>query len=91
MSIYPLFRKLLFKIDPELAHNISHHTGSSVANFEIARKALKKLFVVQSPALVSELFRTQFINPVGLAAGFDKKKKKRNYANFDGTSWIWIS
>lgn len=72
MSIYPLFRKLLFKIDPELAHNISHHTGSSVANFEIARKALKKLFVVQSPALVSELFRTQFINPVGLAAGFDK-------------------
>ena len=62
MSLYPLLRPLIFRIDPERAH-------------ELTIAALRHL-PVRAPSSPSSLATSvaglSFPNPVGLAAGFDK-------------------
>ena len=60
------FRSLIFKFDPELAHNL-------------AIKSLKlnltpNLFdqSKDDPMFISSLFGKKIDNPIGIAAGFDK-------------------
>ena len=72
MISYNLIKKVLFKFEPETAHNIS----------EVALKTLPCLFPINSymksknfiddAKLTQEIFDVKFSNPVGLAAGFDK-------------------
>ncbi len=65
--MYGLLRPLIFRLDPERAHGLS-------------LRALKAGLVsgpgpVADPALQQTLFGLDFVNPVGLAAGFDKDAK----------------
>ncbi|MGY6275913.1 quinone-dependent dihydroorotate dehydrogenase [Methylomonas sp. MgM2] len=67
MNVYPLVRPLLFKLDPETAHQVTlkllklaDQTGLSV---------LSRARSVDKPVRVMGL---DFKNPVGLAAGMDK-------------------
>lgn len=63
-----LLRPLLFRIDPEKAHNL---TFSLIKNLGF----LGKLFLakpVEDKRLEREVFGIKFKNPVGLAAGLDK-------------------
>ena len=65
MDLYPLIRPLLFRLDPEKAHNLTFALGS----------VLKRL-PLPSPPARTDLVRTvrglRFPNPLGLAAGLDK-------------------
>jgi dihydroorotate dehydrogenase len=64
MDFYALVRPLLEKLDPETAHRLA---------LLALRRGLVSLSPSQSPtSLHQKLWGLDFINPVGLAAGFDK-------------------
>ncbi len=67
MSIYQILRPLIFKIDPEVAHN-------SAINFLKFCPKTATLFSVKRDYenLRSKLWGLDFSNPIGMAAGFDK-------------------
>jgi len=65
--MYPLFRPLLFALDPETAHDMVF-AGLDAA----ARIGLAKAFAPQVPASPVSVMGLEFPNRVGLAAGLDK-------------------
>jgi len=68
--MYPLFRPLLFKLDPEAAHGLTLNLVRLAGLFPPARWLLEALFA--APERPVEAFGLRFKNPVGLAAGYDK-------------------
>ena len=64
---YALAKPLLFRLDPETAHNLTM-TGLRQAH----ALGLLKLFMPKVPALPKRVMGLDFPNPVGLAAGLDK-------------------
>jgi dihydroorotate dehydrogenase len=79
---YPLARPLLYRLDPERAH-------------EVTLRALEAELVpaqpaVDEPSLAIELFGKRLAHPVGLAAGFDKNARvyRRMYAQ--GFSFVEV-
>ena len=64
---YPLLRSLLFRLDPEHAHDLS--LGALRAMRPLG---LPRLLAGVSPKLETQVLGLQFPNPVGLAAGLDK-------------------
>ena len=67
MDLYPLLRPLLFRLDPETAHNL---TLSGIARLQ--RLGLLKPFLQEVTPLPVRVMGLDFPNPVGLAAGLDK-------------------
>ena len=70
--MFSKFRKLIFKIDPEIAHSL-------------AIKSLKLNLAVNifdeeknDPIFETKLFGKKLDNPIGLAAGFDKNAEVYN-------------
>ena len=72
--LYPLFRPLLFYLDPETAHDVAFG-GLDVA----AKLRVASLAVARTPDDPIEVMGLRFRNRVGLAAGLDK-----NAAHIDG-------
>lgn len=68
--MYPFFRSLLFRLDPELAHQLTLRTLRVAGNFPPSRWLLSQLF--KAPSQPVRAFGLTFRNPVGLAAGYDK-------------------
>jgi dihydroorotate dehydrogenase len=60
---YPLFRPLLFRIDPERAHRLTLALLSRTPRLRFRR---------DPPELQTSVFGLTFSNPIGLAAGMDK-------------------
>jgi dihydroorotate dehydrogenase len=65
--MYRLIRPILFKLDPERAHNLTLH----LLTLPIG-PILSALFDFSDPRLAVTTFGLNFRNPVGLAAGYDK-------------------
>ena len=68
--MFSKIRPLIFKLDPELAH-------------DLAIKALKTNLIVQDNKnnkliLKTKLFGKEIPNPIGIAAGFDKNAEVYN-------------
>jgi len=68
--MYRFFRPLLFRLDPETAHNLTLQMLRLAGSFPPSRWALQVLF--SAPEKPVEAFGLKFKNPVGLAAGYDK-------------------
>jgi dihydroorotate dehydrogenase len=68
--MYPLFRPLLFRIDPETAHGLTLNALRLSGSIEFVNWALSLYF--RAPGKPVEVFGLKFKNPVGLAAGYDK-------------------
>jgi len=68
--MYPLFRPLLFKLDPENAHHLTLQSVRLAGVLPPLRWFLRALFA--APEKPVEVFGLKFQNPVGLAAGYDK-------------------
>ncbi len=68
--MYPLLRRLLFKLDPETAHALTLQSVRLAGIVPPSRWLLQTLFA--APEKKVEVFGLQFKNPVGLAAGYDK-------------------
>ena len=73
--IYPFFRSLLFRLDPERAHGLTLGMLSLAGSLTPLRMVLRRLFM--APQVPLQAFGLPFKNPIGLAAGYDK----------DGLGW----
>lgn len=65
--LYQAARSLLFKLDPETAHDLSLNSLNLMASV-----GLNSLFRIKTLSQPVEVMGIQFPNPVGLAAGLDK-------------------
>ena len=68
--MYRLFRSLLFKLDPEVAHALTLHLVGLAGRIPPSRWMLQGMFT--PPEKPVQAFGLTFRNPVGLAAGYDK-------------------
>lgn len=66
-----LLRPLLFKLPPETAHELSLRALSLALGTEAARGAARSRYAVSGFGELQR-FGLSFLNPLGLAAGFDK-------------------
>ena len=70
--MFSLIKPLLFKLDPEVAHNLA--IKSLKLNY-----LPKSFFNVENEEMLEiNLFNKKFPNPIGLAAGFDKSAEIYN-------------
>jgi dihydroorotate dehydrogenase len=67
-----LLRPIFFRINPESAHDYAYTAARIAANSNAMCDIISKTYKRSYPNLQQEWFDLQFVNPVGLAAGFDK-------------------
>ncbi len=67
--MYPFFRSLLFRLDPETAHHLTLQL-MRLGGIEPIHSILRLIF--RAPSKPVDAFGLTFKNPVGLAAGYDK-------------------
>jgi len=75
VSLYSLFRPLLFRLDPEQAHHLTLNLIRLAGMLPPVAAALRRIY--RAPESPVQAFGLRFTNPVGLAAGYDK----------DGLGW----
>ena len=75
MNIYPLFRALLFKLNPEHAHYLTLSMIRLAGDLQPINGLIRASF--SAPDHPVQAFGLKFSNPIGLAAGYDK----------DGIGW----
>ncbi len=71
--IYRLIRPLLFRLDPERAHDLATALLSTSAHIPGCMALLGSLLAFRHPLLATTCLNQQFMNPLGVAAGFDKR------------------
>ena len=70
--MYSLLKQFIFKIDPEMAHDLA--IKSLKYNF-----LPEEIFEVKNEEILeTKVFNTKIKNPIGLAAGFDKSAEVYN-------------
>ncbi|MBI2027755.1 MAG: quinone-dependent dihydroorotate dehydrogenase [Deltaproteobacteria bacterium] len=65
-------KNILFRLEPEKAHHLVLSKLEFLKNISAISRIFKKKYFYTSPALRSKIGGLDFINPVGLASGFDK-------------------
>lgn len=65
-------KPLLFKADPEMVHERIVKIGSFLGRFALTRKLTAIFFSYQHDSLIQIIDGIKYLNPLGLAAGFDK-------------------
>ncbi|MEO6149349.1 MAG: quinone-dependent dihydroorotate dehydrogenase [Mucilaginibacter sp.] len=70
--MYSLLKPLLFLFDPEKVHYFVTSNLKRVNGLWPGRKIIQGVWDLKDPRLEREVIGLKFINPVGLAAGFDK-------------------
>jgi dihydroorotate dehydrogenase len=68
--MYPFFRPLLFRLEPETAHQLTLQAIRFAGIFPPSRWLLTQIY--RAPARPVQAFGLTFKNPIGLAAGYDK-------------------
>ena len=74
-ALYPLAKRALFRLDPEVAHERVSAALRFAARHPGALRLLRSAYGVDDPRLRVRAFGLDFPNPLGLAAGFDKDGK----------------
>jgi dihydroorotate dehydrogenase len=72
LAFYSLVRPLLFRLDPEVSHELGIDALAAIQALPALARFLGAHFRVDDPALCQKIFGREIANPVGLAAGFDK-------------------
>lgn len=72
MPLYSTFRRLLFRLDSESAHGLGIAALRTLQAVPGLPRALARRNLVDGAPLRQTLFGHEFLNPLGLAAGFDK-------------------
>lgn len=72
MEFYRLFRPILFSLDPETVHNLTLRLLELAGVLPSVRAWLRRIFTLKRPDLRVHAFGLDFVNPVGMAAGYDK-------------------
>ena len=68
--MYRFFRSVLFRLDPETAHQLTLHAIRLAGNIPLSRWLLTQMYEVPTKSV--EALGLTFKNPIGLAAGYDK-------------------
>jgi dihydroorotate dehydrogenase len=71
--IYRMLKPLIFRLDPERAHDLTCAALALVWRIPAAASVLRALFSADDPILATNCAGLSFRNPIGLAAGFDKR------------------
>jgi dihydroorotate dehydrogenase len=71
--IYELLKPLLFRLEAERAHDLVTGLLAAAARAPGALPLLRALYTWDDPILAVECAGLRFANPIGLAAGFDKR------------------
>ncbi len=72
-SLYrSVLKPVFFKMDPETVHERVTSLGKSLGKNRISRSAIHSLYHFEHPSLRSVVAGIEFLNPIGLGAGFDK-------------------
>lgn len=74
-ALYPLAKRVLFRLDPEVAHERVFALLRFASRHPGALRLLRGAYGVADPRLRVQAFGLEFPNPLGLAAGFDKDGK----------------
>jgi dihydroorotate dehydrogenase len=69
--MYALLKPLIFRVQPEKAHELTMKILEFSCSIPGVSRVLKSWFSVDSSRLRVEVAGLEFPNPVGLAAGFD--------------------
>ncbi len=78
-----LIRPILFRFNPETAHNMTFKGLSVLRHIPFAQSIVRAICKKDYPKLEKEVFGIKFPNPVGLAGGLDKNGEYYNdMANF---------
>lgn len=85
-----LIRPILFRFNPEKAHNLTLAFLSWFKHSRLCSLFLRLLFKRSAPALEKEVFGLKFPNPVGLAAGIDKNGEHYNTFSDMGFGFVEI-
>jgi dihydroorotate dehydrogenase len=72
MDPYPVLRRIMFRLDPEVAHGRVFAMLAFAAEHPGALRLLRGVTGVHDPTLRVRAFGLEFANPFGLGAGFDK-------------------
>lgn len=81
--MYSVFKKILFTLDPETAHNLAKRTGPLLS-------LMGGLTQVEDSHIAATLGKTKLSNPIGLAAGFDKNGEMFGFAKALGFGFTEI-
>jgi len=65
-------KPIFFKFDPEFVHNRFIKIGTFLGKYSTLRYLIKILFDYKHKALQQDVLGINFVNPIGLSAGFDK-------------------
>lgn len=77
------FKPILFRFNPETAHNMIMSSLTFLRHVPFAGSIMRSIYKKETPALQKEVFGITFPNPVGLAGGLDKNGEHYNdLANF---------
>ena len=78
-----ILKPILFRFNPETAHNMIMSTLTFLRHVPFARSIMRSIYKKETPSLEKEVFGITFPNPVGLAGGLDKNGEHYNdMANF---------
>lgn len=67
-----LLKPIFFRFDPEDVHDHMINTGKFFSKHSITKKLFSLIFNYKNPILSQNILGLNFINPIGLSAGFDK-------------------
>ena len=73
-----LIRPILFRFNPETAHNLTFSALSVARHIPFGQSFIRLLYRRNTPSLAKEVFGINFPNPVGLAGGLDKNGEHYN-------------
>ncbi len=85
-----ILRPILFLFNPESVHKIVVALIKAAFVIPGVKYLFKALYSQKDPRLQREVFRLKFVNPVGLAAGFDKNAAFFNPFSAFGFSFIEV-
>lgn len=85
-----ILKPILFRFNPETAHNLTFKGLSVLRYIPFARSMVRAIYYRNSPSLEKEVFGIRFKNPVGLAGGLDKNGEYYNDLGNFGFGFIEI-
>ncbi len=72
-SLYALIRPLLFRLDAERAHDLTAKALRVTSRAPLLPRLIRALYAWEDPLLAVDWSGLHFANPIGVAAGFDKR------------------
>lgn len=85
-----VLKPIFFKFDPEFVHDEMTNRGKLLGSNKLTKKLTRMAFNYKNPILEQTIDGVNYINPIGLSAGFDKNAKLTNILEDVGFGFMEI-